>query len=272
MKKHKKTKTGKINIIKKLVEFDKWLGGIFQNSALGQIIIAIILAAAVALASSFWNDFNSNRRYVARINDLRIGLNQDYVDSMLGKPMYISTYNDIDIVESIYSSKYAIIRCYYNNGRLVAFFVTGLSDGLKKLGTDPLFSNMVSGKPLGEFTFSDVDYRPTKTYGYVMNGVGYTAYYEENYFASSGLYHMYYYALLDYGFSNFKAIDHDEYLMDEELTHDTEICVDPFMGIDRGDSYPNTYGVCEIQYKDVIPNLMVDYEKYDFSSFFDWFN
>ncbi len=271
-KKYNKQKKNRFIFIKKIVKLDEKVGGFFQNSAVGQIFIAILLAAAVALATSFWNNFTNNRRYVERINDLRIGLNQDYVDSMLGNPMYKFSYNEFDIVESIYSSKYAIIRCYYNNERLVAFFVTGRSDKQKILGTDPMISIMAGGKALGEFSFYDVDYRPTKTYGYAMNGVGYTGYYEEYYFASKGLYHMYYYALLDYGFSNYKAVSNDEYLKDDELSRETDICVDAFMGIDRNKSYPNTYGVCEMNFSNVIPDLMVDYEKYDFTSYYncDW--
>lgn len=265
--KRERTKRKHILLVR-IRKVDKGLGTFFQNSAIGQVCIAIILAAAVALTSSAWNDLKKSRNYYDRINELCIGLNQEYVDSFLGFPTFLTYYDEYEVTESVYTSKYSVVRCYYAQERLVGFFVTGRDGCGRKLGISQQISSFTKGKSLGEYTFSDIQFPPQKACGYFTNGIGYAAYFEEAYFNSFGLYHMYYYGIMDYGFKRFEPISYENYMEDETVAKMSEVDVSMPYYYDRSKSYPNTYGVCENDYQTIIPGLAMEYTRYDFSEYF----
>lgn len=60
----------------------------------------------------------------------------------------------------------------------------------------------------------------------------------------------------------------DKYLEDEIVGEMLEVDVTMPYCYNRSKSYPNTYGVCECNYRTIIPNLAMTYTRYDFSDFF----
>lgn len=258
-----------ITACKRLRKFDKWLGSCFQKSALGQIVLAVVLATAVAVLSSGWNGIVNKNTYIDEINNLCLGLSQSYVDSALGEPSYLNEYKEDEITESIYISECSIVRCYYAEGRLVAFFVTGRPGQEGVFGKSRRFEKFVNDKSLGEYSFTDIYRSPLFASGSFQNGTGYMYYNEEYYYASSGLYYQYYFMMMEYGFFKCEPTTHKKYMEDEEIeSAKTDVSTLPYW-YNRTSTYPNTYGICEFKYESIVSSLAVSYSNYDFTDYFE---
>lgn len=94
------------------------------------------------------------------------------------------------------------MKVYFDilNHSCKAFFVTLMED---VLGVDfdipEVYSSFVSKKVLGKFSFSEILWEPINVNEYVSQGVGRAFYGEQYYFAGSGNYQEFYFAILDYG-------------------------------------------------------------------------
>ena len=203
------------------------------------------------------------------IRNIYIGSSKQWIDEKLGSPTFIEEReindesgikpdtvmgNGEKLLECMYVFETVSVRIYYDSpeNSCKAFFVTKMETNSEDTIRMPEFySWIVQNKPLGEFVFTEIDSEPEKVYGYTSNGVGYTFYGEQYYFAGRGGYHNFYFLMLDYG-----ALDSLRRFMELLLAVQNDIAPLknfsnyhwPYNESDilvqrRSEMYPNTYGI-----------------------------
>ena len=227
---------------------------------------------------------NDMQEKLVSIQKISIGSSKKWIDDKLGAP-YAETVMDIkddgqmslnddenskteEILVCAYNiSDILIVHAYYDisDNSCLAFFVTLLDD---ISGVDfmlpKIYSSLVSDKPLGEFSFSEVGEYIVSTYGYAGQGVGRTFYGEEHYFAAAGNYNTFYFAVLDYGmldspadFSHFLSI-----IQSSIGPYDDTLPLPEVLNSKREEFYPNTYGISTLN-SDLTFYLLSDYYWFD---------
>lgn len=211
------------------------------------------------------------------IQRLSIGCTKNWVDEKLGTPFVenvvavtddgrlpydidgnrIGENNIVDeFLECIYIFDIVSVKIYFgvSDYSCKAFFVTLMEDAS---GADIVmpetYSSFISNKLLGEFAFSEILWDPINVNGYVSQGVGRAFYGEQYYFAGSGNYQEFYFAVLDYGmldsykeFGRFLSlIQNDIRLSDDENSYYSS----ELLTQQRDKFYPNTYGISTLNYK-----------------------
>lgn len=232
------------------------------------------------------------------IRKLSIGSSKDWVDDKLGPPYAENiveiTKNGIvwphtdesditsEILECVYMFDILSIITYFDTEKnsCQAFFVTLMKDisGIDIVMPEA-YSFCVSDKPLGAFTFSDIwnGEEPLNIYGYASNGVGRVFYGEQYYFAGSGNYKDFYFAVLDYGMLNSLSAFH-------QFISEVQCDIVPGPSLDNGESVlsssdllaeqryklcPNTYGISALN-RDLTFSLFSSYTGFDSASFRKW--
>ena len=229
------------------------------------------------------------KEILASIQKLSIGSTKDWVDDRLGPP-YSENGGEItensrvwphtdessiigSVLESVYIFDVVSVIAYFDmdENSCEAFFVTLMEDisGIDIVMPEA-YSFCVSGKPLGEFTFSDVwdGWEPQYIDGYTSNGVGRVFYGEQYYFAGSGNYHDFYFASLDYGLldslSEFDSLVSSAYF--DIFEYNDSGNLSEILSKLRCDLYPNTYGISTLS-PDLTFSLFGTYMGFDSVSF-----
>lgn len=210
---------------------------------------------------------------LANIRKLATGTTKDWVDDKLGYPFASNTIkvtetgrvwphtdeNSItgELLECIYIIFDAIsVRAYFDipDNSCKAFFVTLMEDTLDfDIVMPEVYLPFVSDKPLGEFTFSEIDGEPLELYGYVSQGVARVFYGEQYYYAGSGNYKDFYFTILDYGMLN-SLPDFIWFLSNIQLdiypsNGATGYSSSELLTQERDKLYPNTYGISTLNYE-----------------------
>lgn len=199
------------------------------------------------------------------INQIFIGCNKDWVDEKLGPPyateiheisLNVSVSSNLDksditieFLECVYLFDIVSVTIFFDTmtNSCEAYYVT-LMDDIEAVDiTMPkAYSFLVGDKPLGDFTFSEIDGMPSDIYGYTTNGSGRTFYGEEYYFASYGNYLDFYFAVLDYG--NLNSYQSFYYYISEIrggliFPKKSSYDIPEWLIEARKDFYPNTFGI-----------------------------
>lgn len=243
----------------------KYLNLLKENETLKlivKVIYDVFLVALIPLITIMYNEITKDRKLLSDINNILIGESADYCDGCFGVPIF-QEQNDVNgIDERVYNNKYAIIRLYFKNNSLIGYFVTAKKDD-GKVGLPKQFSHLIDGKPLGEFTFKDIDYTPDFVHIYNSCGVAHFFYNESYYFGSGGNYYYFNFMDLEYGFYNNMVYDNDAFESDIELKDVQKEYSPGDPLIDRSKSFPNTYGIVKTNL-DEIYELISTYSNYDF--------
>lgn len=241
--------------MKKVLSFlhtcDKRLGSFFSSTAVGQIIIAIILAAAVACASSIADGIKEEFKERDLYNEISIENSKVYLEDVLGHPRFVYFYPDSGITDARYFTKHAMVRVFYYDESVIGYFITSLDRNYKRIGRTEYVGT--EGKPLGSYTYQDVDGYPYKIKAY-QSSSALEAYLEQYEFSDDNGNSHYCMYLNKYGFDKNELTSAEEYFNDEEVKNIDADEMDGFddIFIDRSKSYPNTYGVCAMEHtKDV---------------------
>lgn len=223
------------------------------------------------------------------IQKISIGSSKDWIDDKLGPPYSESVveitkdgrvWPDTDessiigeVLESVYIFDVVSVIAYFDmdENSCEAFFVTLMKDisGIEVVMPEA-YSFCVSGKPLGEFTFSDIwnGWEPLYVDGYATNGVGRVFYGEQYYFAGGGNYQDFYFASLDYGLldslSEFDFLVSSAYFDIIEYNNSGNLS-DTLTKL-RCDLYPNTYGISTLN-PSLTFSLFSHYMGFDSASF-----
>lgn len=97
-----------------------------------------------------------------------------------------------------------------------------------------------------------------------MNGIGYSVYYEKYYYGARGQYYDYYSMMLDYGFFDCEFIEFENFMRDKDVISAYNVWVCTLEYYDRKRTFLNAYGICDGEYSEAIPTLVLSFEKYDF--------
>lgn len=226
-----------------------------------KVIYDVFLVALIPLITIMYNEISKDKKMLNDINNILIGESADYCDDCFGVPVF-QEQNENGIDERVYNNKYVIIRAYFKNSSLIGYFVTAKKDN-GKVRLPEQFSHLVDERPLGEFTFKDIDNTPVSVQLYNSNGVAHSFYSENYYFATSGNYYYFYFMDLDYGFYYNMVYDSDAFESDIELE---DVYLDYYPGdplIDRSKSFPNTYGMAKSDLNEIY-ELISTYHNYNF--------
>lgn len=230
------------------------------------VFTGIIFAVVASLLTTYILENIQEKRmqeaYLKNISNIYIGCNKLWVDESFGSPQFVSEKEGYLLCA--YISDFSVVQLVFDQALSAqAYLITSL-DNKEKLQIeieDTTFNDEQSIK-LGNFSYYDFPSSPESIYGFVTNGNARVFYSEKYYFTSSGNYYNYYIASFDFGsrqdfLRNIILPSRDEYI-------DDEVNIDINEGVqiigDRHNSYPNTYGVSNINN---IEELLFGY---------DWFN
>lgn len=223
----------------------------------------LFLVALIPIITIIYNKYDNNKKMINNIVCLTIGQSYDYVNGCFGPPFFEKEHSEYGISEEVYKTERAIIRAFFKDKKMIAYFVT-LDKEDKTMAMPERIARFCDGNKMGELTFNDVDGGPLKICSYVSNGVGHMFYCEKYYFGSPGYYFDFYFMYLDYGFDKMNY-DEQAFLEDKELTgtDKEEACEE--LSLDRSSSKPNTYGIIAEE-QEVIELLIMKYSDFDFWS------
>lgn len=226
----------------------------------------LFFVVLIPLTTFIYNYISKDMRLLNDINNILIGENQQSVKECFGDPIIKSFNEEYKIEENVINNKYAIIRTYYKNEKLIGFFVTAKEDN-EKIRVQEQFEFLCQNKPLGKFSFTDIEIAPKSVEAYISQGISHQFYCEEYYFGSVGHYYNFYFMYLDYGFNKLTSSSKDCYKNDTELkeTKISKFTKESGVYIDRKTSYPNTYGITDDT--EGIYDMISSYTEYDLEAF-----
>lgn len=202
------------------------------------------------------NDNNAVEYTNNIIENLSLGESQIYIEDLLGIPIF--KFIDKEVSNMFYSLDLVVIRCIFDkNDSLIGYFVTAKYLDSKIEIQGPLANDEII--VFGENTFEPDVYPEAVIDGYV--GMGGSAaintyYWEYNYMYGVGLYRGYVAAIFPYGFIEDKSYE----LMTAAIMQSTD---SQEIFDYRNTLHPNTIGIIDSNYKDIIRPYMPNDEDYN---------
>lgn len=244
---------GKQNIIKTI------------GKSIINFISKLFYVILIPVTTIVYSNVSKDMQLLKDINNILLGENQQYINECFGNPIFKSFNEKYKIEENVINNKYAIIRTYYKNEKLIGFFVTAKNDN-SKIRIQEEFEYLCKNRPLGQFSFTDIDLAPKSIEAYISQGISHQFYCEEYYFGSVGHYYNFYFMYLDYGFNKLTGSSKDCFEKDSELkeTKISNETKESGIHINRKTSYPNTYGI--VDDTDGIYDMISSYIEYDLES------
>ncbi len=238
--------------------YDERLGSFFSGTAVGQILIALILAAAVACASSIADEIKEAFEERDFYTEISLRSSRAHLEDVLGHPRFENYYSYYKITDASYFTKHAMVRVFYYDGNIIGYFITSMDKNYKGIGQSAYIGS--EERPLGSYTYQKIDGSPCKIRVY-QNSSALKVYLEKYHYDDNNIDgHNNYYIYFDkYGFDKNELTSEDEYLNDEEVKNMGAECMEGFVDtfIDRSRSYPNTYGVCADEYSEEVENSLL---------------
>ena len=111
------------------------LGQFFSGTAMGQIFSAIILAAAVAGATSIAGDIKAEKVEADFYNDIELCLSREYIEDILGHPRKLYVERIAGLTKCYYSLKHSKVTIFYADNSVAGYFITLQDYKYKKIGT-----------------------------------------------------------------------------------------------------------------------------------------
>lgn len=221
---------------------------------------------------------------LSSIQQLSIGCSKDWVDNELGTPfseerVAVGEERRLfpgedesskigEILECVYIYDIVSVQVYFDvpNNSCKAFFITLLEDAFIDIAMPEVYSSLVSNRPIGEFTYSEINGEPNYVYGYAGQGISRAFYGEKYYFAASGNYQNFYFANLDYGMLNSLAsFIHFLSVVQFDINPCNDIFGLPSSDLlirERETFYPNTYGISSLN-EQLTFDLLSSYAGFD---------
>ena len=247
-----------------------------QNSPWISLLITPVIATLIATAITTLTSHHilqqqQTESLLDNVQNLYIGSSKEWLDSKLGP----ATFSDDSrgYLECAYVTDAAILRVFYDTSTnsCQAFFVTLPPSKSHKLRMPNAYSDVVSGKALGDYSYHEIFGTPLSVWGYVSQGTARALYGEEYYYTSAGNYYSFYFLTLDYGFLDSVQDNISSMMLTsafEDSKIDDEVCIDLIVDgyssvvKDRYTSAPNTYGISSLPSDETI-SLISDYTTFD---------
>lgn len=220
---------------------------------------------------------DNEKKYIAtnlKIAQIKLSMYKNYINDLLGTPISIINHSESNIIECMYKLDGAVVRIFYRDSSICAYFITLTEESVFLKIDDFIFHDK---KVLGKFTYYETQEVPTYILGYFQNGTGHILY-SEFYVG----YRLRTYALIDmeYGVDFGYPLIQGEIIYDDKVTQSytqfsnlhcfvegidelakhTSLC----MTVDRKIARPNTFGVIECLDANII-DYITDYNYYDYS-------
>lgn len=236
-----------------------------MGKTLTSFLSKLFFVVLIPLTTIIYNNASKDSLLVEDINNILIGESAEYIKECFGEPIFKSYNEEFGVEEKVYNNKYSILRMFFKNDKLIGYFVTAKEDG-GQIKLQEQFEYFCQNKPLGGFSYRDIECTPDSIESYTSQGQGHLYYCERYYYGSPGSYYNFCFLYLDYGFAknNYSLTGFEE---DDELD-ETEISEDTWYGglaLDRSKSYPNTYGI--VDDCNGIEEMISSYNEFDLQAF-----
>ena len=208
---------------------------------LGEILLALLVALAVYLGTSVYENSKIESIENKNLNKLYISVSNDYVESLFGEP-YIKISESDSLQSQFYLLKDAVLRTVTDNDIVVAFFITS-KDENRNIPISTFYSEK---QTIGKTNFYKIKFA-NPTIESNLNSNGRYCYYGE--IQGTGRYAMYNYysfATVSYGF-----IDDASARLCEKNSTDNIITKEEEETL-RKKAKPNTFGVMADGYEETI--------------------
>lgn len=177
-----------------------------------------------------------------KIEKIDIGVNNNYIDNLLGYPLYSKIDSENNVTENLYSVEGAVLRCYYLNDKIIGYFITKTNNDFNNKITAHYFDDDIV---LGKSTFEDYSEQVNNLVSYCTLGNSHQFAMEHYYGAMHSNYCELYYGILDYGVN-----ENDNFIsMGKDCLNDRCIAV------------PNTVGISLTKYTDLIIEYISNYNE-----------
>lgn len=207
----------------------------------GEIVLALVVALAVYLGTSAYENSKIESIENKNLNKLYISVSNDYVESLFGEP-YIKISESNSLQSEYYLLKDAVLRTVTENDTVVAFFITSKSEHRKI----PI-SAFYSGKQtIGKTNYFKVDFANPKIDSNLETNGRYCYYEEIQGTGRYAMYNYYLFATVPYGFIDDESIRLTEmYSTNDSVSKEN---ADPL----RKKAKPNTFGVIAEGYEETV--------------------
>lgn len=123
---------------------------------MSEILLAVIISISIFFGQNIYDIKMLEKEEIQNIDNLRIGLNEKYIDSNFGIPEHSIVANN-GIKNNYYKLNNCILRlCFSKSNVLVAYFIT-ITDDRKTIDLD---NHFYKNYKLGKLLFSDIEYTP----------------------------------------------------------------------------------------------------------------
>lgn len=190
------------------------------------IVATVIAAIIVSVSTMIFSQISKHNDLINTLEDIYIGCSKEWIDSHLGPPtfLYLADSNEIsdyirdrcreeeydvnyNLIVGIYVTDVAILQAYFDKSAMSCrLFMIIRTDSRRwnQVNLPKQYRYCVNNKPLGKFSYYEIDGQPEHIHSYYTNGTGRTFYMEQYYYASGGNYYNFYFGTLDYG--NFETV------------------------------------------------------------------
>lgn len=206
----------------------------------GEIILALLVALAVYLGTSVYENSKIESIENKNLNKLYISVSNDYVESLFGEP-YIKISESDSLQSRFYLLKDAVLRTVTDNDIVVAFFITS-KDENRNIPISTFYSEK---QTIGNTNFYKIKFSNPIVESNLNSNGRYCYYGEIQGTGRYAMYNYYLFATVSYGF-----IDDASARLCEKISTDNIITKEEETLRKR--AKPNTFGVIADGYEETI--------------------
>lgn len=222
-------------------KISKWFFGKAFLKLSGEIVLALLVALAVYLGSSAYENSKIESIENENLNKLYISVSIDYVESLFGEP-YIKIQESDSLQSQFYLLKDAVLRTVTENDTVVAFFITS-KDEHRKISISTFYSGK---RTIGKTNYFKVDFANPKIDSNLETNDRYCYYEEIQGTGRYAMYNYYLFATVSYGFVDDESVRLSEmYSTNSSASKEN---TDPL----RKKAKPNTFGVIADGYEETV--------------------
>ena len=206
----------------------------------GEVILAFLIAGAVYLGTTIYNDLSVISVDNQKIDQIYISISDEYIQEQFGTP-YICFNDSEELTNRFYLLEDAILRTVSKENRVVAYFIT-ITNETRRI---PVDSFGIGKNILGKITYSETMFSEPKIYANITANGRYCYYVEVQGTGRYGMFNYYLYGNAPYGIVNSDVASLISNVADQ-LGEDVEL------DILRQKTKPDTFGVIADGYEGMI--------------------
>lgn len=209
-----------------------------------EIVLALLIAAFTYLATSIYYNKTAFLETNNKLQQIYISVSDEYVNSLFGIP-YATLTEAEDLIDNFYVVDDAVIlRTVSKDNKVIAFFVSSTNER-RKIPLNTYNDTVI----IGETVYASSGYDDEQREAFCSGDKTLNYYYEMQGTGRYGMYNYYLYGTAPYGFLNKKSV---ELVKTVGLDKNVDQSLIDNM---RKEVKPNTYGVIQEGYQDVVSIL-----------------